>query len=109
MPRRTLAIGSCRSAAIETSLCTESGEARRTRAGVLLKVADDPRFVEKERHRSFLLLHYFGYLRRDPGDPPDRGLDGFNFWLGVLERTGDERAIGSAFLDSEEYKHRGGR
>ena len=91
------------------SLADGLASGRRTRAGVLLKIANDPRFVEKERHRSFLLLHYFGYLRRDPGDPPEHGLDGFNFWLAVLERTGDERAIASAFLDSEEYKHYGGR
>jgi hypothetical protein len=75
-----------------------------TRAEVLLKVAADPRLVEREQNRSLLLLHYFGYLRRNPDDPPDHGLEGFNFWLAQLGRDPDAGKIALAFRDSIEYK-----
>ena len=32
-------------------------------------------------NRAFVLMEYFGYLRRNPDDPPDNNLDGYNFWL----------------------------
>ena len=75
-----------------------------TREGALLKVAEDPRLVERERNRSLLRLHYFGFLRRNPEDPPDGGLEGFNFWLAQLERNNDPEKISLAFRDSIEYK-----
>ncbi|HEX8353449.1 MAG TPA: hypothetical protein VF611_11145 [Pyrinomonadaceae bacterium] len=75
-----------------------------TRAGALVRVAEDPRLAERERARSLLLLHYFGFLRRDPDDPPDNGLEGFNFWLAQLERSPDLDRIALAFRDSFEYK-----
>jgi hypothetical protein len=75
-----------------------------TRAGALLKVAADPRVEERSRHRALLLLHYFAFLRRGPDDPPDRDLEGFNFWLSNLERTNDLEKLALAFRDSIEYK-----
>ena len=50
--------------------------------------------------------HFFGYLGREPGAPPDRDLEGFNFWLGVLSRNRDYRSLSRAFLESDEYKKR---
>lgn len=79
----------------------ESGQD--TRAGVLLKIVDDPIFVEKESNRSLLLLHYFAYLRRNPGEPPDRDLSGFDFWLRDLETNHNPAKLSSAFKDSLEY------
>ena len=75
-----------------------------TRAGALLKVASDARLEERSRYRSLLLLHYFAFLRRSPDDPPDRDLEGFNFWLSNLERTRDLDKLALAFRDSIEYK-----
>jgi hypothetical protein len=75
-----------------------------TRADALVRVAEDPRLVESERARSTLLLHYFGFLRRNPDDPPDNNLEGFNFWLGQLEQSKDPDRIALAFRDSFEYK-----
>jgi hypothetical protein len=75
-----------------------------TRAGALLKVAADPRLEERGRHRAHLLLHYFAFLHRNPDDPPDRNLVGFNFWLSNLERTNDLEKLALAFRDSIEYK-----
>jgi hypothetical protein len=80
-----------------------------TRAGALVRVSADPRVAERERWRALLLLHYFGFLRRDPDDPPDRDLSGFNFWLADLERNHDPERVALAFRDSIEYKSSKGR
>ena len=69
-----------------------------TRAGALVKVAADPRLEARERHRAFLLLHYFGYMRRDP-DP-----EGFDFWLVQLDGGKDPYLITLAFRDSIEFR-----
>jgi hypothetical protein len=69
-----------------------------TRASVLRKVSDNQTFVELERDRALVLLHYFGYLRRDPD------AQGFNYWLNVLERHGDASLIREGFMTSDEYK-----
>jgi hypothetical protein len=74
--------------------------AQETRSTVLLKIAQDPGFTEKEKYRSLVLLHYFGYLRRNPDDPPDRDLTGFNFWL----RSADPAGLAVAFKESPEYQ-----
>jgi hypothetical protein len=71
-----------------------------TRASVLRKVADNAVFKQKETNNAFVLMEYFGYLRRDP----DAG--GFAFWVGVLNRTGDFRSMVCAFITSAEYQDR---
>jgi hypothetical protein len=35
-----------------------------SRASVLRKVAEDPTLQESEKNRAFVLMQYFGYLRR---------------------------------------------
>ena len=75
-----------------------------TRAGALLKVAADRRLEERGHNRAVLLLHYFAFLRRNPDDPPDHDLTGFDFWLSKLEDTNDPEKIALAFRDSIEYK-----
>ncbi|HEU4597704.1 MAG TPA: SBBP repeat-containing protein, partial [Pyrinomonadaceae bacterium] len=80
-----------------------------TRAGVLLKIADDEDFRRREFDAAFVLMQYLGYLRRDPDDPPDGNLRGYNFWLAKLNaHGGDWRAAGMvrAFLNSFEYRDR---
>jgi Tol biopolymer transport system component len=82
---------------------------RLTRAEVLLRVAENEAFREKEFSPSFVLMQYFGYLRRNPDDPPDGNLSGFNFWLAQLNRFGGDfrRAeMVRAFLESIEYRAR---
>jgi hypothetical protein len=76
-----------------------------TRADVMLKLSADTRLVERERNRSLLLLHYFGFLRRNPDDPPDRDTSGFDFWLAQMGAAPDGPGkIALAFRDSIEYK-----
>jgi hypothetical protein len=45
-------------------------------------------------------MHYFGYLKRDI----ETDLEGYNFWLRELNRTGDYRGLTRAFIESQEYK-----
>ena len=75
-----------------------------TRAQVLLSIVNNQAFVAKEVKRSLVLLHYFGYLRRNPDDPPDKDLSGFNFWLREVELSGDPGRLPSAFMVSGENK-----
>ena len=77
---------------------------KETRASVLLKFVDDPRLIQKEQNRSLVLLHYFAYLRRNPDDPPDGNLRGFNLWVSEQERRPDANKLASAFRESFEYQ-----
>ena len=82
-----------------------------TRAEVLGEVIDDAQFNRQELNRAFVLMQYFGYLRRNPADPPDSDLSGYNHWLSKLEEFGGdyERAeMVKAFLASAEYRGRFG-
>ena len=74
-----------------------------TRAGVIIKMVEDPRLIQKDQDRSLVALHYFAYLRRNPEDPPDRDLRGFNFWLADVQRHGPNK-LSSAFKETMEYE-----
>ncbi|HEX8337774.1 MAG TPA: S8 family serine peptidase, partial [Pyrinomonadaceae bacterium] len=87
-----------------------------TRASVLRKVADSAALRRQEYNRAFVLMQYFGYLRRNPDDvgldgQPDPDLVGYNFWLRKLDDfDGDWRAaeMVKAFVTSIEYRRRFG-
>jgi CSLREA domain-containing protein len=82
------------------------------RASVLRKVAEDPDLASAEFNRAFVLMQYFGYMRRNPNDPPDTNHGGYNFWLGKLNEFGGDfrRAqMVQAFIDSIEYRQRFGQ
>jgi hypothetical protein len=82
------------------------------RASALRKVAEHPELTEIEKNKAFVLSQYFGYLRRNPNDPPDADHSGYNFWLTKLnDNGGDFRAAQMvlAFIDSIEYKQRFGQ
>jgi CSLREA domain-containing protein len=81
------------------------------RASVLRKVAEDSDLASAERNRAFVLMQFFGYLRRNPNDLPDTNYGGYNFWLGKLnEFDGNfvHAQMVRAFIDSAEYKQRFG-
>ncbi|MFL6332209.1 MAG: DUF4394 domain-containing protein [Pyrinomonadaceae bacterium] len=77
-----------------------------TRAQALRSVAEDATFVASEFNRAFVLIQYFGYLRRDPDE------SGFQFWLDKLNQFGGDfrRAeMVKAFISSTEYRQRFGQ
>jgi hypothetical protein len=80
-----------------------------TRAEVLRKVAESGEFTRRETDSAFVLMQYFGYLRRAPNDPPNTDFSGFDFWFSKLEQFGGDyrRAeMVKAFISSDEYRAR---
>jgi hypothetical protein len=75
-----------------------------TRAEVLLTLVNNRGFVEREEIRSLVLLHYFGYLHRNPDDAPDKDLSGFSFWVKEVEVSGDPGRLARGFMASGENK-----
>lgn len=72
-----------------------------TRTGVLRRVVDNANYKLRHTNPSFVLMEYFGYLRRNP-DP-----GGFSFWLNVLNTNGGNfRGMVCSFLTSKEYQDR---
>ena len=80
--------------------------AGQARALVLRDFAEDREFFAREYNTAFVLMHFFGYLGRNPAEPPNRDLSGFNFWVSVLDKTSDYRALSRAFMASSEYRNR---
>ena len=81
------------------------------RASVLRKIADNATLHQQEFNRAFVLMEYFGYLRRNPDDAPDNNLDGFNFWLNKLNQFNGNfinADMVKAFIVSGEYRQRFG-
>ena len=77
-------------------------------------MAENSTLAQQEFNRAFVLMQYFGYLRRNPNDPPETTLDfqGYNFWLNKLNVfTGNfiEAEMVKAFLVSKEYRQRFGQ
>jgi hypothetical protein len=82
-----------------------------TRAQVLRAVAEDPDFKSAEFNRAFVLMQFFGYLRRNPNDAPDSNYTGYDFWLTKLnEFNGNfvNADMVKAFINSSEYRQRFG-
>ncbi len=83
------------------------------RARALRRVAENSTLKQQETNKAFVLMQYFGYLRRNPNDPPELNLDfgGYNFWLGKLnEFNGNfvSAEMVKAFIISGEYRQRFG-
>jgi len=59
-------------------------------------------FAQAEYNKAFVLMEYFGYLRRNP----DTG--GYDFWLNLLNgrEAGNYRGMVCAFITSTEYQRR---
>jgi hypothetical protein len=82
-----------------------------TRAQVLRAVAEDSNLANAEFNSAFVLMQYFGYLRRNPNDVPDTDYAGYNFWLNKLNNfNGDfvQAEMVKAFIESAEYRQRFG-
>ena len=73
-----------------------------SRAFALREAIDSTAFVNGEFNAAFVLMQYFGYLRRDPDQA------GYNFWLGIVNNSSlaSYRSMVCAFLTSREYQER---
>jgi subtilisin family serine protease len=82
--------------------CLQTSTESHCRALTLRQVSDDGSFATALYNPSFVLMQYFGYLRREPDQA------GYDFWLNVL-RTGapnNYRGMVCAFITSTEYQVR---
>ena len=95
------------------------------RAAALMASLDTGAVYNRLYNSGFVLVEYFGFLRRDPEDPPDSDLSGFDFWLGKMDSftlAGEDArlerdAFGRikraemirAFIVADEYRKRFGK
>jgi hypothetical protein len=82
------------------------------RASVLRQVAENQALRQNEFNRAFVLMQYFGYLRRNPDDAPDSDFRGWKFWLDKLNQfNGDfqNAEMVKAFISSIEFRNRFGQ
>jgi hypothetical protein len=77
------------------------GTLNRTRA--LRLIAENEGFTQAKRNATFVMMQYFGYLRREPD------ADGYQFWLNKLNKFDgnyEQAEMVKAFLVSAEYRNR---
>jgi hypothetical protein len=99
-----------------TAAINEFGSAADTfdgnaRARALRRVAENSTLAAQEKNRAFVLMQYFGYLRRNPNDPPEMTLDfqGYDFWLNKLNEFNGNFVTAEmvkAFITASEYRQR---
>ena len=105
-------LGGALSQAERDQLVSDLEQSRKTRAEVLRAVAENAEFSRRHSNRAFVLMQYYGYLRRNPDSAPDTNFDGYNFWLSKLNEFGGnffQAEMVKAFLDSIEYRKRFGQ
>jgi hypothetical protein len=99
-------------------LITEHTANQKSRAVVLRQISEHQNLVNAEFNKAFVLMQFFGYLRRNPNDAPDTDYTGYDFWLTKLNsftQAGDDVLVRvqkadmvKAFIVSAEYRKRFG-
>jgi len=80
-----------------------------TRALVLRRLAENSSLTRRQFNRAFVLMEYFGYLKRDPNAGRDTDFAGYSFWLDKLNSFNgnfENAEMVKAFLSSPEYRAR---
>ncbi len=100
------------------TLIAEHTAGAKSRAVVLRQIAEHQNLVNSEFNKAFVLMQFFGYLRRNPNDAPDIDHTGYDFWLSKLNsftQSGDDVLVRAqkadmvkAFIVSVEYRKRFG-
>ncbi|HXI25898.1 MAG TPA: Calx-beta domain-containing protein [Pyrinomonadaceae bacterium] len=92
------------------------------RAAALKSVIESGSVFNAQYNPAFVLMQYYGYLRRNPDDAPDNNFSGYDFWLAKLNSVSQpgedmrndaqanarvQRAeMVRAFIESTEYRQR---
>ena len=71
----------------------------KTRAQVLREIAESVEVFQEYYNQAFVVMEYFGYLRRDPDA---LYLD----WIKMLDQTKNPRNMVTGFINSAEYRQR---
>jgi len=83
-----------------------------TRGEVVRTIAENVTYRDAQSNKAFVLMQYFGYLRRAPNDAPDGNFDGWTFWLNKLNQFNGnfiQAEMVKAFISSTEYLRRFGK
>ncbi len=104
------------SATDRNAAISEFGSATNTsdvsaRGRALRRVAENATLTTNEFNRAFVLMQFFGYLRRNPNDPQDTDYTGYDFWLTKLNQFNGnfvDAEMVKAFITSSEYRQRFG-
>jgi hypothetical protein len=81
------------------------------RGRALRRVAENTALNTQELNRAFVLMQYYGYLRRDPNGGQDTDYSGYDFWLTKLNQFNGNyinAEMVKAFITSAEYRQRFG-
>jgi hypothetical protein len=81
------------------------------RGRALRRVAENATLKQQETNKAFVLMQYYGYLRRNPNDPQDTDYSGYDFWLTKLNQFNGNfvsAEMVKAFIVSDEYRQRYG-
>ncbi|MDX6446781.1 MAG: hypothetical protein QOH71_3855 [Blastocatellia bacterium] len=92
-------------------LVSDLNGAIKTRAQALRTIAEHPALVAAESNRAFVLMQYFGFMRRNPNDLPDADYTGYDFWLTKLNQFNGNFVnadMVKGFINSAEYRQRFG-
>lgn len=103
--------GSPMSTSKRNQLTTDLASGGMTRAQVLRSIAEEPNLISAESNRAFVLMQYFGYLRRNPNDAQDSDYTGYDYWLTKLNQFNGNflnAEMVKAFITSIEYRQRFG-
>jgi hypothetical protein len=100
-----------------TSIISEFGDAgvsadTGARARALRLVAENAVLKQQETNKAFVLMQYFGYLRRDPNAAPDTDHTGYDFWVTKLNAFNGNfvnAEMVKSFILSQEYRARYGQ
>lgn len=109
----------------QTAIDAFGGGDATDRAAAMRKVMESASVFRWYYNRAFVLVEYFGFLRRDPNDSPDTDWAGYDFWFGKMERLSlpnedvmipaaafariKRAEMVKAFIVSSEYRLRFGR
>lgn len=84
----------------EGTLIADLTAGRQTRAQVLRNIVESPEVDKALYNQAFVVMQYFGYLRRDPDNF-------YHQWIATMNSNGgDYRTMISGFVNSLEYRNR---
>jgi subtilisin family serine protease len=84
---------------LNLSQMQQSMNTGKTRAQVLREMVESPEVSARFLVESTIVMHYFGYLRRDPDAA-------YQDWINIFNQTGDSRNVTNGFVNSQEYRAR---
>jgi hypothetical protein len=69
---------------------------------ILRQIVESSEVYQKYYNQAFVVMQYFGYLRRDPDAL-------YVNWIAALDQNSDPRGMINCFMNSLEYRQRFGQ